>query len=222
MPTFLSATTVVIVDDHPIVCEGIKMLLDNDPDMEVVGTAMNIPQACEIISDLRPDVVLLDIDLNSVSAVDHIEELIACSPKSKILVLAGQIDGEANRAAELGAVGVVSKNDASATLIMAIQKIRKGEVWFDRAFTAKVMQSMSKRNTAERQAYNVLAKLTSREYEIAMKIGQGLVNKDIAQQLGISEKTVRNCLTIIYEKLAVTGRLELALFLSKNNYAAIQ
>ena len=128
MAPFSLATTIVIVDDHPIFCEGVKMLIESAPAMKVVGTAGDIPEACEIIGRFLPDVVLLDMDLDSVSSVDHMEELIACSPQSRILILTDRLDDEANRAAELGAAGVVSKNDASATLLMAIRKIAGGEV----------------------------------------------------------------------------------------------
>jgi two-component system nitrate/nitrite response regulator NarL len=186
--------------------------------MKVVGTAGNITEACDILPDLLPDVILLDVDLDSVSSIDHMEEISECSPNSKIIVLTAVVDEVSNNlAAERGAMGVVLKSDAAATLIMAIRKVKNGEVWYDRTFTAKVIENMSRRNTAERAAYDVLARLTPREHQIAMKIGQGLVNKDIAKELGISEKTVRNCLTTIYEKLEVTNRLELALLLVKHN-----
>ena len=218
MAAVIAPKTIVIVDDHPIVCEGVKALLENDPHLRVVGTAGSILEACETIRNLRPNVVLLDVELDAVSSIDHIEEIIACSPDSKILLLTGAIDEKANdRAAERGAMGIVSKNDAPATLVMAVKKVSEGEVWFDRVFTARVLQNLSRRNTAERKAYDIFASLTSRECEIAMKIGQGLVNKDIARELGISEKTVRNSLTTVYEKLGVASRLELAVFLSKNH-----
>jgi DNA-binding NarL/FixJ family response regulator len=210
--------SVLIVDDHAILREGVRMILDNDKDITVAGEAANIEEACRMIDGSKPDVVLLDLDLGSESSLDHMDRLTCINDGTKILILTGVIDEESNRrAADGGARGVVLKNDAASSLLSAIKKVHNGEVWFDRAFTGQLIERAHKaRVSREIQVLQPIATLTEREREIAIKIGEGLVNKDIGKALGISEKTVRNTLTTIYEKLGVEGRLELALFLSKS------
>jgi two-component system response regulator DevR len=203
-----------------MVREGVRMILDNDSAMKVVGEAGTIREGCAVAGRTEPDVILLDPNVGGEAAISHLKEVQASSPRSKVLMLTGFLDDEANqRAAECGAMGLVLKIHAAATLLMAIRKVSQGEVWFDRALTAKLIREANTRRTDEREGDVLFSKLTDRELEIAMKIGEGLVNKDIALALGISEKTVRNCLTTIYEKLGVIGRLELALFLTKHHRA---
>jgi len=208
--------TIVIVDDHPIVREGVRMILENDPGMHVIGEAGSVSEACEVVKKTKPDVILLDINLGSESSVEHIGEIRACSVDSKLLVLTGMLDEESNtRAAENGAMGVVLKHQAATTLKNAIRKVNDGEVWFDRAFTARLIGNVAKRNTAEFESNYTMSTLTDREREIVELIVEGLVNKDIAKRLDISEKTVRNHLTVIYSKLGVSSRLELGMYISR-------
>jgi two-component system, NarL family, nitrate/nitrite response regulator NarL len=212
---------VILVDDHGIVREGIRMVLENDDEIDVVGEAEDIASALTIMADLSPDLVLLDIDLGHQSSLDHLEQMVEASPQSRILMLTGLNDEEANKRAMLGgAHGLVLKNRASATLLTAVKKVHAGEIWFDRNLASKVLSDNNRRNRDERQQREKLNSLTPREREIASLIAEGLVNKDIAKRLSITEKTVRNALTVIYNKLGVTNRLELAIYASKNGLDA--
>ena len=212
---------VILVDDHGIVREGIRMVLENDDEIDVIGEAEDIASALTIMADLSPDLVLLDIDLGHQSSLDHLEQMVEASPQSRILMLTGLNDEEANKRAMLGgAHGLVLKNRASATLLTAVKKVHAGEIWFDRNLASKVLSDNNRRNRDERQQREKLNSLTPREREIAALIAEGLVNKDIAKRLSITEKTVRNALTVIYNKLGVTNRLELAIYASKNGLDA--
>lgn len=212
----MEPTTIVIIDDHPIVRDGVRMILESDPSLHVLGDAASVEDACKVVRKLKPNIILLGINLGSESAIDHIAEIRDCSVNSKLLVLTGVLDDESNtRAAENGAMGVVLKHQAATTLKNAIRKVNDGEVWFDRAFTARLIGNVVKRNTAEFANNYTMSTLTEREREIVDLIVEGLVNKDIAKRLDISEKTVRNHLTVIYSKLGVSSRLELGMYVSR-------
>ena len=132
---------VLLVDDHAILRAGVRMVLENDESIEVVGEAENVGRAVELIAELRPDVVLLDIDLGSQSSLDHLDEIIDAAPEARILMLTGIIDEEANKRAMLGgAHGLLLKTQASSILLTAVKKVFAGESWFDRSFTSRVLR----------------------------------------------------------------------------------
>jgi DNA-binding NarL/FixJ family response regulator len=212
---------VVIVDDHPIVREGVRMVLANDGRIDIVGECGNVESTLAVLAAEKPDLVLLDLNLEGGSSLDHMESIVAASPGTRILILTGEVSEEANtRAAAGGACGLVMKSQAASSLLMAVKKVHRGEVWFDRAFTAKLLNDAKKRNLALDDAEASMQTLTRREREIITLIAQGLVNKDIAKQLLITEKTVRNSLTVIYSKLSCSNRLELALFAARHGLSS--
>ena len=193
------------------------MVLENDEDIDVIGEAEDVETAVRLIADAAPDLVLLDIDLGRQSSLDHLEKITDASPGSRILMLTGLNDDDANKRAMLGgAHGLVLKTRASATLLTAVKKVHAGEIWFDRTLTSRVLSDNNRHNRDARVEWQKINSLTAREREIAELIAEGLVNKDIARRLYITEKTVRNALTVIYSKLGVTNRLELAIYASKN------
>jgi RNA polymerase sigma factor (sigma-70 family) len=192
------------------------MTLENDPDITVAGEAGDIKQALELITAVLPDLVLLDLNLGADSSLDHMEQIVAACPTSKILVLTGVVDEESNgRAAAGGAHGVVLKSQAGHSLLSAVKKVNAGEVWFDRGLTARLFNQAQKKNHDNNRADRLIESLTARERQIVVLIAEGLVNKDIGKRLDISEKTVRNHLTVIYSKLHVSSRLELAILASQ-------
>lgn len=213
--------SVLLVDDHRLVREGIRLVLGNGSLIDVVGEAESIDTALEIICVKKPDLILLDVEIGNRSSLDRLAEIRSASPLSRILFVTGQMDEQTNERALLGgAHGLVQKNSASETLLMAIRKIHDGEMWFDRKLTSRVLSEAGKRDREDKHEQAKIGSLTKRELEVAKLIGSGLVNKMIADRLFISEKTVRNHLTVIYSKIGVTNRLELALFATKNGLAA--
>ncbi|HEY2847869.1 MAG TPA: response regulator transcription factor, partial [Pyrinomonadaceae bacterium] len=118
---------IVIVDCQSIIREGLSVLLDKQRGMKIIGQVGSIRDACDIVSKTRPDVILMNLNIGLNPSVHHIEEISSCSPASKVLVLTGILDEEANRmAAQRGAMGVVLKDQAASTLVTAIRKVSEG------------------------------------------------------------------------------------------------
>lgn len=208
---------IILVDDHSIVREGLRMVIENDDEINVVGESENISNALTLIQDEKPDVILLDLDLGTESSLDHIQKILDLSENSRILILTGVTDeNQHRRAMQNGANGIVLKNHAGNTLLKAIKKIHQGEAWVDRTLTAKLLSDANHRSVQYNQEQIKIASLTNREREIIKLIAEGLVNKEIAARLFIGDKTIRNSLTVIYSKLEVSNRLELAIYASKN------
>ena len=208
---------VIIIDDHSIVREGIRMIIENDNELKVVGETDNMPEAISIISREKPDIVLLDLDLDRVLSLDSISEIFIASENSKVLILTGVIDEELHKRAILnGARGIILKHQAVTVLLKAIKKVHQGEAWIDRALTSRLLDEANKTAHLSREEDKKINLLTQRESEIIKLITEGLVNKEIAKRMNVVEKTVRNHLTIIYSKLEVTSRLELAIYASRH------
>lgn len=209
---------VILVDDHSIVREGLRMIIENDSEIAVVGETENMADALRLVEREKPDVILLDLDLGKESSLDTMQEIFKTSENSRVLILTGVLDeNQHKRAMQKGAQGILLKNHAGGTLLKAIKKVHQGEAWLDRTLTAKLLADATKNKILSDEEQNKINSLTSREREIVKLIADGLVNKEIAARLFIGEKTVRNCLTIIYSKLEVANRLELAIYASNHN-----
>jgi DNA-binding NarL/FixJ family response regulator len=207
---------IVLVDDHSIVREGLKMIIENDPQIEVVGEADNIKDAFELVRSKKPDVILLDLDFGDENALDHIADLLNSQENVRILILTGTVDQDIHKqAVESGASGILVKSQVSGTLLKAIKKVYAGEAWIDRTLTARIIaasNAKSRINDGNNHEQKKIDLLTNREREIVKLIAEGLVNKEISERLFLGEKTVRNNLSVIYDKLEVANRLELAIY----------
>jgi two-component system nitrate/nitrite response regulator NarL len=216
------AIRILIVDDHVIMRQGLRLLLEDYPNMVVVAEAGNKDETFAATARERPDVILLDLDLGGENAVDFLSELLATDEGVRVLVLTGVRDPELHRRAiNLGAMGIVMKERASDFLIKAIEKVHGGEVWLDRVTIAQVLIDFRRagRNPKPDRCQVNIASLTEREREIVLLITEGLTTTLLAKRLFISQKTVRNHLSTIYSKLEVSDRLELALFAFRNGLA---
>lgn len=208
----------LIVEDHLLVSKGMEMILENDPNLQVIGSVADIEAAYREVHEHNPDVVLLDLDLGKTSGLDHIQGLKTAGASYILVVTASTNPDTHKRAVEYGASGTLVKQEAGTTLIKAIKKVYEGEFWIDRFLTAKVLNETfgrDKESAEARKARRQVESLTSREREIVALIGQGLTNKEAAAKLKLSEKTVRNSLTVIFSKLGVSTRLELAIRAAK-------
>jgi len=206
---------VLLIDDHVVVRQGLRMLLENCADLTVVDEASGSQEALELATRERPDIVLLDLDLGRDNGLDAITKLVRL-PGVRVLVLTGLQDSEVHRRAiRLGASGVVVKDRAGELLVKAIRRVYAGEVWVDRSTTAAIMNELRAGPTQDEHSQRIET-LTSREREIVLLVAQGNGTAAIADRMHIAEKTVRNHLASIYDKLQVTGRLELALYAAKH------
>ena len=208
---------IFIIDDHPTVVWGLERLIESEaPHMLAVGKARACAEALAPIRETRPDVVLLDLDLGDESGLDAIPSVLDVS-SARILVLTGVRDAEAHEAAiRAGALGVVGKEVPTPHLLDAIRKVHRGELTVDRQVTERLLATIAPRKDrcVEDEKF---ARLTGRERDIvrALTTQPELGLKALAVRLGISERTLRNHLTSIYEKLDVSGRLELYVVSSK-------
>jgi two-component system, NarL family, nitrate/nitrite response regulator NarL len=212
---------VLLIDDHRSILWGLERLIESGkPAMEVVGTATNCTDALKLVDETAPDLILLDIGLGDQNGVDEIPNLIARS-KAKILVLTGVRDESLHDKAVLaGASGVVEKEAPAETILAAIEKVHEGQLWLDRVATGRIFLEMSRESAAQSvdPERAKIQSLTDREREIvAVSASHAGANaKSIAEMLYISEHTLRNHLTSIYDKLHVANRLELFAYAHKH------
>jgi len=212
----LAATIrILVIDDHEVIREGLRMLMASTPGFELVGQAGNSAEAFIQCEREQPDIILLDLDLGTESGLDILPKLHSRAPKSRVLALTGVRDPDVHhKAMLLGAMGVVQKERAYQFLLKAIQKVHEGEVWYDRSKMGNVLAEVM-RNGAGGTAdveQGKIASLSPREREVITLISHGMKNKAIGEQLFISEITVRHHLTSIFGKLGVSTRLELIIY----------
>jgi DNA-binding NarL/FixJ family response regulator len=202
-----------MIDDHALVRAGLRMLLESQGGIVVVGEAGQGAEALEIVSRKQPDIILLDLDLSGETSTDCIPALLTAAENARIIVLTGVRDNDLHQhAVRLGAVGLVLKERAGTTLLRAIERVYAGEVWLERTMMASVLQRMTRTSHRTDPEADKIATLTAREREVIALIGEGLRNRQVADRLFISETTVRHHLTSIYDKLDVADRLELVIY----------
>jgi DNA-binding NarL/FixJ family response regulator len=204
---------VVLVDDHLIMCAGLRLLVETQCNAVVVGEAHNRKDALAITAGKQPDIVLLNLDLEIENSLELIPELLAIMKRGQVIVLAGlSHSGEQARAIQLGARGLVLKEDEVKNLVTAIERVHQGEYWFKPSISSRLIGRIASiaenvgKTTIERGRGSAL---TKRELDIITLVCNGLKNQSIADSLHLSEGTVRNHLTVIYEKLGVMDRFEL-------------
>ena len=209
----LQPIRLLIIDDHTLVRAGLRMLLESQEDLVVVGETDNCPEAVKLMIREQPDVILLDLDLHGEIAVDSIPTLLATVPTARMIVLTGVQDAELHlRAVRLGAVGLVLKDKAHTVLLKAIERVQAGEVWLERTMVANVLMRMTRTNAPSDFEADKIATLTERERGVVTLIGAGLKNQQIAERLCISRVTVGHHLTSIFGKLGVSDRLGLVIY----------
>ena len=205
---------VIIVDDHALFRRGLEMVLENESDIEVVGEATDGQQAVDRTSELMPDVVLMDVRMPRRSGIEATQRIKELMPHVKIVVLTNS-DEEADlyEAIKAGASGYLLKEISSEEVADAIRSVVQGHSRISPAMASKLLtefQAMSKR-TDDRQPL-APPKLTERELQILRLVAKGLGNRDIAQQLFISENTVKNHIRNILEKLQLHSRMEAVIY----------
>ena len=205
---------VLIADDHRLFREGLRSLLHEEKSIQIVGETVNGPQTISITSDLKPDIVLLDItmpEMNGIEVIPHIREK---SPKTKPLMLTASVDEDTIfRALTAGAKGYISKDASVSDLIKAIQAVHRGELWVERKLVSKFFDKGAISNDgAEDELEQRNEGLSPREQEVLRCLTKGYTNKEIAEALFISEKTVKNHFYSIFRKLNMTKRLEAILY----------
>ncbi len=201
----MSDIGVLIADDHPIVCRGIRNLLEPAAGITVVGEAHSGAEALRLIQTLRPDIVLLDVELSDMSGIDVIKQLNQSKVSVHVLGLSSYDDREfISQLLSLGASGYLLKDEIPEQIIEAIRGVARGETgWVSRKVAAKLSQILQKDQEGATD-------LTHRELDVLRLVVAAKTNGEIGVLLGISEKTVEKHLDTIFRKLGVASRVEAA------------
>ena len=203
--------TVVIVDDHPVVRAGIRMIVDAAPDVTVVGEGANGADALRLVAQHHPDVLILDINLPDLNGAEVARRLREQSTTTAILVLTIYDDRQTVFGLlESGAIGYVLKDEALETVVDAVRAAARGESWLSPAVARQVVRRAVGETSSSPEAPPI--PLTPREKEVLRLLAQGLDNEAIAQRLVVTKRTVQNHVSNIYSKLEVSSRTEAALY----------
>jgi len=211
---------ILLVDDHRSFMDGLQMVIDTQkPRMETIGTATTPDEALETAFRLKPDIILLDLDLGDASGLDILPDLVE-KTDSKILIITGVRDPEMYDATIMkGARGVLFKGESAEVMIKAIERVHAGGVWIDSNILERVIgqNSESKPVLSEPEARRI-AHLTRREREVitALLEFESSNSIEVANHLGISKHTLKNNLTTIYNKLGMKNRVQLMRFALNN------
>jgi DNA-binding NarL/FixJ family response regulator len=205
---------VLIVDDHEVVREGLRSILNRREGISVVGEAGTVGAAVEEAARLRPDVVIMDVRLPDGSGVEACREIRQENPDAKVIMLTSYADDEAVFASILaGAAGYLLKQTRGQALAEAIEAVAQGGSLLDPAVTQKVLERV--RSLGGRRPDDSLASLSDQEQKILLLIAEGKTNKEIAEEIFLSDKTVKNYVSSILSKLNLRRRAEAAAFIAR-------
>ncbi len=198
---------VLICDDQEFVCEGLKMILSSDPEIQVIGTALDGKEGLEKIEQNPPDLVLMDLKMPVMNGIQTTRAIKQKYPSIFILVLTTYDDDEwLFDAIRSGAAGYLLKDTPRDDLIAAIKGTVKGKSYIDPSVAGKILTNIEQKKPIEQQPTSIL--LNDREKEILQLLVRGLTNADIARQIYLSEGTVRNYTSAIFSKLGVSDRTQ--------------
>lgn len=205
---------ILIVDDHEVVREGLRTLLNRRPGFSVVAEAATVEGAVAEASRAKPDVVIMDVRLPDGSGVEACREIRQENPDTKVIMLTSYADEEAVFASILaGAAGYLLKQTRGQTLAEAVEAVARGESLLDTAVTQKVMERV--RAAGTRTVDDPLTSLSEQEHKILVLIADGKTNKEIAEEIYLSDKTVKNYVSSILSKLNLRRRAEAAAFIAR-------
>lgn len=220
---------VLIADAQPIVLEGLRSVLGQYPDIEVIADAADGVETIDKTVHLEPDIVLLDLRLPRVDGLTVLRSIQTRVPRSKVILFASaESKEEFVEAMKLGCSGILLKETSTALIEKSIRRVQAGEIWLDSTTTAAVIRHFASpkdfpaahapsHGSGNGKAPRERAQLSQREREIIVLIAQGYKNKEIAEKMFITEQTVKNHLHNVFDKLGVSDRLELALYAIHNS-----
>ena len=205
---------VMLVDDHALIREGIKQLLEFDGSIEVIEQASDGIECLEKLKTSRPDILLLDINMPKMNGIEVLEALKAKKDPVKVLILTVHSEVEyLVKAVDIGANGYILKDSGSVELKQAIMDIINNDSYIQPSLIPALNSRLINRDMDKEK----LKSLTRREVEILAQVASGMFNKEIANNLGISERTVKNHISNIFKKIDVSDRTQAAVFAIRNN-----
>lgn len=207
---------IVLVDDHEVVRLGIKTLLDQSSQFEVVGEASNAKEAIEMTGKLRPDIVLMDIRLPGISGIDACEEITQTYPEVRVVMLTSYAEDDMLFSAiRAGASGYLLKQISSEDLIRSLDSVSRGDALLDPLVTQRVFQEV--RRAVKEEEASAFAILSQQEKHVLILVSEGKTNREIAKSLFLGEGTVRNYVSSILSKLGTSNRAEAAAYAVEHN-----
>jgi two-component system, NarL family, nitrate/nitrite response regulator NarL len=208
---------ILLADDHTIFRDGLRKLLEAEPDFEIVGEAGDGADAITMVQQVKPEILLLDLAMPRVPGLEALREVMGLKTSTRIILLTAAIEKkQIIEALQVGARGVVLKDAATQMLIRAIRTVINGQFWVGREAVVDLVGYLKHQIASQPAPKAKSYGLTRREIEILGTIVAGLSNKEIAQKFSLSEDTVKHHLTNIFDKVGVSSRLELALFAINN------
>lgn len=206
--------TIMLVDDHALIREGIKQLLEFDGSMKVIEQASDGNECLDKLNHVTPDILLLDINMPNVNGIDVLEEIRKKQLPIKVLMLTVHSEVEyLIKAVDIGADGYILKDSGSLELKNAIHCIMEGNSYIQPSLIPALNSRLVNRDVDK----DKIETLTKRELEILTQIASGMFNKEIALNLNISERTVKNHISNIFKKIDVSDRTQAAVFAIRNN-----
>ena len=208
---------ILLADDHALFRQGLKSLLEAEGDFKVIGEAKDGREALRHALEARPDVILMDIQMPSLDGVQATQEILKEWPQAKVIILTMyRQDAYVFEAVKAGARGYLLKDTDAKTLIEAIRRVAAGEVLLDAELAGQIIQDFKAKRE---EAPGLHAELSEREIQILRLVAQGYTNLEIAAELSLSEKTVRNRLSEIFQKLHLNNRTQAALYAIREGLA---
>ncbi len=199
-----NSITIILADDHPVMRDGVRMILEAQPDLHVIGTADNGDEAIDLVDALRPDIAVLDIAMPSTNGLMAARTIRQRSPNTRVIFLSMHENEEYfKEALRAGAAGYVLKRAAATDLVAAIRAVQHGDTYLDPQLTRQLHAAVGN------ASLQPPADLTERELEVLTLVAEGLTNRQIAAKLMISVKTVQSHRTNIMEKLDLHDRTDL-------------
>lgn len=212
--------TLLLADDHPLVLHGLRDLIAETPDLEVVASCSNGSDALELLRSRKPDLAVLDVSMPGLSGIQVMAAARRERLGAKIVLLTASIsDSDLHEAVTCGVAGIILKECAPEDLIDCIRTVLAGRRWLP----ADLVNTATRREAEHRgQSERVAAALTARERDVCTRVARGYSNKVIARDLGVSEGTIKSHLHHVYDKLALQNRTELAALLTKLDAASVR
>src|SRR4051794_19353975 len=206
----------LVVDDHEVVRQGLVAMLERRPNFQVVAEAGTVAEAIEMARRYQPELVVMDVRLPDGSGIEACREIRAEMPDTRVIILTSYPDEEAVFSAIVaGASGYLLKQVRSRDLVAALEAVGRGESLLDPAVTEKVLERV--RRIATGSATDELAQLTSQEQKILLLVAEGKTNKEIAAEVFLSDKTVKNYVSSILSKLNLQRRAQAAAYVAKRH-----
>jgi two-component system response regulator DevR len=207
----MKKTRILLVDDHAIVRLGLTILLNDQPNMEVVGEASTTAEAIQAAADTQPDVILMDIRLPGDGGIEATRQIASRFPDSNVVILTSFADDELiMRAINAGAVGYVLKQVGNEELLRAIQTAARGEAVLDPSSTTRLISRVREADRKDKE--DAFRALSNREMDVLEHLARGKTSAEIGQLLNLSEKTVGNYISNMFEKLGLKNRIQLAAY----------